>query len=69
MPMRPFHVRLHDQRTTLLLTSLRVVKLEGRVGLISEIQVVYCPSPMSRLTEAHLEAKIKLQASSALSKT
>jgi hypothetical protein len=61
-----FQVRLHD----LLLTSLRVVKLEGRVGLISEFQVVYCPSPLSRLAEARLEqAKIKLKGSTALSKT
>jgi hypothetical protein len=69
MPMRPLQVRLHDQRATLLLTSLTLVKMEGRVGIISEVQVVYCPSSMSRLAEAHLErAKIKLQESFALSK-
>lgn len=48
----------------------QLVNLEGGVGLTSQIQFVYCPSPMSRLAEAHLErAKIKLQGSSALSKT
>jgi hypothetical protein len=52
------------------LTSLGVIKLQGGMGLISEVQIVYCPSTIFCLVAAHpARAKIKLQGSLALTKT